>query len=139
MQKYNQNHKIKIDSLIPIKFANTILSQLLRTCFAVLVMPGLPLAEKSVKKFNSSFWQNIKSFWWLKWLFFFLIVAKYWPPPAPLRRPWARAAPARSRGSRHHQMSSWDARDIWCRHRPGPKVQYFVNNSNKHCLVEKSF
>ena len=33
----NQIHKIKVDSLFPIKFANTILSQLPRTCFAVLV------------------------------------------------------------------------------------------------------
>ena len=30
--------KIKIDSLFPIKFANTILSQLSRACFAVLVL-----------------------------------------------------------------------------------------------------
>ena len=42
MQKYNvqvdnQIHKIKVDSLFPIRFANTILSQLPRTCFAVLV------------------------------------------------------------------------------------------------------
>ena len=29
--------KIKVDSLFPLKFANTMLSQLPRTCFAVLV------------------------------------------------------------------------------------------------------
>ena len=33
----NQIHKIKVDSLFPIRLANTILSQLPRTCFAVLV------------------------------------------------------------------------------------------------------
>ena len=33
-----QIHKIKVDSLFPTRFANTILSQLPRTCFAVLVM-----------------------------------------------------------------------------------------------------
>ena len=43
VQKYNvqvnnQIHKIKVDSLFPTRFANTILSQLPRTCFAVLVM-----------------------------------------------------------------------------------------------------
>ena len=43
MQKYNvhvdnQIHKIKVDSLFPTKFANTILLQLPRTCFAVLVI-----------------------------------------------------------------------------------------------------
>ena len=43
MQKYNvqvdnQIHKIKVDSLFPIRFANTILSQLPRTCFTVLVI-----------------------------------------------------------------------------------------------------
>ena len=42
MQKYsvqveNQIHKIKVDSLFLIRFADTILSQLPRTCFAVLV------------------------------------------------------------------------------------------------------
>ena len=42
MNKYNvkvdnQIHKIKVDSLLPIRFANTILSQSPRTCFAVLV------------------------------------------------------------------------------------------------------
>ena len=33
-----QIHKIKVDTLFSIKFANTILSQLPRTCFAVLVV-----------------------------------------------------------------------------------------------------
>ena len=52
MQKYNvqvnyQIHKIKVDSLFPKRFANTILSQLPRTCFAVLVK-----AAKFVKILN---------------------------------------------------------------------------------------
>ena len=38
VQIHNHIHKIKVDSLFPIKFANTILSQLPRTCFAVLVI-----------------------------------------------------------------------------------------------------
>ena len=36
-----QIHKIKVDSLFPIKFANTIHSQLPRICFAVLVYNNL--------------------------------------------------------------------------------------------------
>ena len=38
VQIHNHIHKIKVDSLFPIKFANTILLQLPRTCFAVLVV-----------------------------------------------------------------------------------------------------
>ena len=36
-----QIHKIKVDSLFAIRFANTILLQLQRTCFAVLVVQDL--------------------------------------------------------------------------------------------------
>ena len=60
VQKYNlqvdnQNHKIEVGSIFPIKFANTILLQLPRTCFAVLV-------------FNESFPCTLcKSIYFLGW------------------------------------------------------------------------
>ena len=55
LQVDNQIHKMKVDSLFPIKFANTILSQLPRTCFAVLVMLLLySLLSEAVKDVLSS-------------------------------------------------------------------------------------
>ena len=55
----NQNNNTKfdsIDSLFHVRFANTILSQLPRTCFAVLVF-----SKMSLIFFNISMFINVKS------------------------------------------------------------------------------
>ena len=48
----------KMKTLFPIKFANTILSQLPRTCFAVLVCMGSKWCKNALKKFFS-LWRGV--------------------------------------------------------------------------------